>query len=186
MMVWFSFVAISKAETHQGAGRCTLHDRSPSIRKRVSCLEFSLSLSRACLGKTIIFGTKWRKKPVFSYLVARVITRPQILHQTLTLSKTPFPPQLFPMFVPSLSWQKGSVLHLKSSSKKVFSTPQSMSRLHRDHTCSDQYTCHASEIQTEWSPHSERYRTEHGWSPHSERYWTKPVLTLGTDARSSG
>ena len=44
--------------------------------KRHSCFEFSLCLSRACLGKIIVFNAKWhRKNGVFlSYLV--VVNQP--------------------------------------------------------------------------------------------------------------
>jgi hypothetical protein len=35
--------------------------RTIMVRKRLSCFEFSLCLSRACLGKMIHFVYKWRK-----------------------------------------------------------------------------------------------------------------------------
>ena len=35
-----------------------------AVRKRHSFFEFSLCLSRACLGKTIIFSIKWRQNGV--------------------------------------------------------------------------------------------------------------------------
>ena len=38
---------------------------SLSVRKTASFLEFSLCLSRACLGKIIVFIYKWLKNPVF-------------------------------------------------------------------------------------------------------------------------
>jgi hypothetical protein len=47
------------------------------VRKRVSVFEFfSLCLSRACLGKTIMFSIKWhRKKAAFSYRPAYAAQR---------------------------------------------------------------------------------------------------------------
>jgi hypothetical protein len=92
--------------------------------KYVSLVEFRLCLSRACLGKMIIFGTKWRKQKgtFFAPLKQRpdrgspcgVRGRdplpPRVLLQKLSLrlqKKTPplFLSQLFRVFVPSLSWQ---------------------------------------------------------------------------------
>eukprot|EP01046_Picozoa_sp_COSAG06_P023429 COSAG06_NODE_1859_length_8205_cov_15.172095_10_plen_72_part_00 len=44
---------------------------APTVVEDISCRnasfgEFSLCLSRACLGETIIFSIKWRKKTRFS------------------------------------------------------------------------------------------------------------------------
>jgi hypothetical protein len=46
-------------------GRSGSQPRVPPIRRRVSFFEFSLCLSRACLGKIMLFIYKWRKKTVF-------------------------------------------------------------------------------------------------------------------------
>jgi hypothetical protein len=39
--------------------------KSPEVRKTASFFEFSLCLSRACLGKMIVFTYKWLKNAVF-------------------------------------------------------------------------------------------------------------------------
>jgi hypothetical protein len=40
--------------------------RAPACEKRHSFFEFSLCLTRACLGKMFVFIYKWRKKMSFS------------------------------------------------------------------------------------------------------------------------
>ena len=40
-------------------------DETVQVRKTASFFEFSLCLSRACLGKMIVFRTKWLKNAVF-------------------------------------------------------------------------------------------------------------------------
>ena len=58
------------------AVRLLERDKVLFLLERVDCtqpgetplfFEFSLCLSRACLGKMIIFSIKWRKKVAFSY-----------------------------------------------------------------------------------------------------------------------
>ena len=44
-----------------------IHDRGATVRKTASFFEFSLCLSRACLGKMIVFIYKWLKKTVFTH-----------------------------------------------------------------------------------------------------------------------
>jgi hypothetical protein len=41
------------------------HDSTVKVRKTASFFEFSLCLSRACLGKMIVFIYKWLKNAVF-------------------------------------------------------------------------------------------------------------------------
>ena len=68
------------------------------LRKRHLFFEFSLCLSRACLGKMFVFMYKWRKNAVFSYpLGAERIVEAE---KTVALFWS-----AFPIFVPSLSWQ---------------------------------------------------------------------------------
>ena len=57
-------------------------------------LEFSLCLSRACLGKKIAFTFDWLKKTVFS-----PGTRSSGIERVVSLFECSFP-----MSVPSLSW----------------------------------------------------------------------------------
>ena len=54
--------------------RRDLDGRQAALRNRVSVFEFSLCLSRACLGKMIIFSTKWRKKTRFLTSHPRTLT----------------------------------------------------------------------------------------------------------------
>jgi hypothetical protein len=44
----------------------------PSLRESGLVIEFSLCLSRACLGKMFAFVYKWLKKTVFSYVLTQV------------------------------------------------------------------------------------------------------------------
>eukprot|EP01046_Picozoa_sp_COSAG06_P000243 COSAG06_NODE_7_length_38054_cov_37.302569_5_plen_211_part_00 len=81
--------------------------RLPPARKR-AFFEFSLCLSRACLGKKMTFVYKWRKSP-FSY---QNVSNPPVAsgnsaaiavkHNTTPLHFSTFRPYAF---VPSLSWQ---------------------------------------------------------------------------------
>ena len=47
----------------------------PCTAQIASCLNFPFYLSRACLGKVIIFSTNGSKEAVFSYLEARAVAR---------------------------------------------------------------------------------------------------------------
>jgi hypothetical protein len=76
-------------------------------------LEFSLCLSRACLGKKMIFSIRWRKKDAVSYMrsassvasVPELVKRTRSAQGTSSYKKTRLFLSALPMFVPSLSWQ---------------------------------------------------------------------------------
>ena len=69
----------------------TIHSPQPTPEKTVVFFEFSLCLSRACLGKKNAFIYTWLKTTIFAY------HRPDLCNTTSFLSA-------FPMFVLSLSW----------------------------------------------------------------------------------
>ena len=66
-------------------------------KKTVSCFECFLCLSRACLGKKIIFLYKWFKK---TFLPAEIMIPTSHAMRNADHSFL----SAFPMFVPSLSW----------------------------------------------------------------------------------
>eukprot|EP01046_Picozoa_sp_COSAG06_P001916 COSAG06_NODE_64_length_26790_cov_7.462291_12_plen_200_part_00 len=84
---------------------------------RTDRFEFSLCLSRACLGKMIVYIYKWRKRTVFSPAGARTapkyspswpLAASPSRHSSATsspLQKQSFAFKNFPMSVRSLSWQ---------------------------------------------------------------------------------
>ena len=58
---------LDDAKTKRAVGGrfvCWLTAAPRSAKKRISPFELSLCLSRACLGKSIIFSIKWRKNGV--------------------------------------------------------------------------------------------------------------------------
>ena len=69
--------------------------------------EFSLCLSRACLGKIMHFIYKWLKNGRFPYRVVEEARRAVVVAlfaaAEIMPAENPFP-STFPTFVPSLSW----------------------------------------------------------------------------------
>ena len=133
--------------------------RAPRLRENGTSFEFSLCLSRACLGKIMHFIYKWRKKCRFltraPFNDQAALSRTRVLAQTTCLCKLvkhsthrrlqkrhSF--SAFPMFAPSLSWQTIGFLYKwrkrrfrtvfwrsASRSTKLFPVGPGVSRLQR-------------------------------------------------------
>ena len=85
---------LDDAKTKRAVGGrfvCWLTAAPRSAKKRISPFELSLCLSRACLGKSIIFSIKWRKRDALSYLLtprlARLVLHQRHLAQPLLITK---------------------------------------------------------------------------------------------------
>jgi hypothetical protein len=94
-----------------GASQCAMFNGANTNLQRPEALEvkngiffqFSLCLSRACLGKIIVFIYKWLKKWHFSQsmMIMWRVTKEKKYRDAAW--SVPFL-SAFPMFVPSLSW----------------------------------------------------------------------------------
>jgi hypothetical protein len=80
------------------------------LRKNASPFEISLCLSRACLGKTITFSAKSRKRFVFH-------TSSIAESESCSVSMV----SVFLGFVPSLAWQIQNMWHRKSTTRSFVS-----------------------------------------------------------------